>query len=153
MEDFFRSLNEPCKAVLEADWNRGVMYDWLDSIESIEEVQLAHPYRTRAIAAAQVKTDSIDATTLSHLLRADLIPRAHIPGAETRRLLEIVRQRLFPVRLRTMVKNRIHALVDRYPIALPTVSDLFGKKGRKYLPRVSLPATAQHLLSQDLKLL
>ena len=50
-------------------------------------------------------------------------------------------------------ENRIHALVDRYHIALPTVSDLFGKKGRRYLSRVSLPAAAQHLLSQDLKLL
>ncbi|MFQ5682549.1 MAG: hypothetical protein ACE5HC_04680 [Candidatus Binatia bacterium] len=56
MESFFRSLNEPCKAVLEAGWNWGVMYDWLESIQSVEEVQLAHPYRTRAIAAAQVKT-------------------------------------------------------------------------------------------------
>lgn len=153
VESFFQSLGEPCKAVLEAGWNWGVMYDWLESIESVEEVQLAHPYRTRAIAAAQVKTDSIDARTLSQLLRVGLIPRAHIPAAETRRLREMVRQRLFLVRLRTMVKNRVHALVDRYHVALPTVSDLFGKRGRRYLARVLLPASAQHLLTQDLKLL
>ena len=102
---------------------------------------------------AQVKTDSIHATTLSHLLPVDLIPRAHIPGAETQRLREKVRQRLLLVRLRTMVRNRIHALVDRYPIALPTVSELFGKKRRKYLSPVFLPDSAQHLLGQDLKLL
>jgi transposase len=153
VENFFRSLGEPCKAVLEAGWNWGVMYEWLEKIRSIKEIQLAHPYRTRAIAAAQVKTDSIDASTLSQLLRVGLIPRAYIPGSETRRLREIVRQRLFLVRLRTMVKNRIHALLDRYHVALPVVSDLFGKKGRKYLSRVLLPASAQHLLDQDLKLL
>lgn len=153
IETFFRTLNEPCKAVLEAGWNWGVMYDWLEQIENVEEVQLAHPQRVQAIAAAQVKTDSIDASTLSQLLRADLIPRAYIPGTETRRLREIVRQRLFLVRLRTMMKNRIHALLERHHVSLPSVSDLFGKKGRQYLSRVVLSVSAQQLLTQDLKLL
>lgn len=153
IEDLFRSLGKPCKAVLEAGWNWGVMYDWLERVESVVEIQLAHPYRTRAIAAAQVKTDSIDADTLCQLLRVGLIPRAHIPNFETRRLREIVRQRLFLVRLRTMVKNRIHALVDRYHVVLTGLSDVFGKKGRKYLSRVALPPSAQQLLTQDLKLI
>jgi transposase len=129
------------------------MYDWLEQIENVKEVQLAHPQRVQAIAAAQVKTDSIDASTLSQLLRADLIPRAYIPGTETRRLREIVRQRLFLVRFRTMMKNRIHALLERHHVSLPSVSDLFGKKGRQYLSRVVLTVSAQQLLTQDLKLL
>jgi len=29
--EFFKSLEEPCAAVLEAGWNWGVMYDWLPS--------------------------------------------------------------------------------------------------------------------------
>jgi transposase len=127
---------------------------WLTSlvkrIENVKEIQLAHPYRTRAIAAAQVKTDSIDADTHSQLLRAGLIPRAHIPSTETRRLREMVRQRLFLVRLRTMVKNRLHALLDRYHVPVPEVGDLFGKKGRKYLSRVVLSPAIQPLLTQDL---
>jgi transposase len=152
VESFFRSLGEPCRVVLEAGWNWGLMYDWLERVENVSEVQLAHPYRVRAIAAAQVKTDSIDARTLSQLLRAGLIPRAYIPGVETRQLREVVRQRLFLVRLQTMIKNRIHALVDRYHVALPAVSDLFGKGGRAYLSQVRLPGPAQTLLSQDLRL-
>jgi hypothetical protein len=90
---FFRALGEPCQAVLEAGWNWGLMYDWLEQLDSVTEIQLAHPYRTRAIAAAQVKTDAIDARTLAQLLRAGLIPRAHIPSADTRQLRELVRQR------------------------------------------------------------
>jgi transposase len=150
---FFRALGEPCQAVLEAGWNWGLMYDWLEQLDSVTEIQLAHPYRTRAIAAAQVKTDAIDARTLAQLLRAGLIPRAHIPSADTRQLRELVRQRLFLVRLRTMLKNRIHALVARHHVALPAVSDLFGQRGRKYLASVSLPGPAQELLAQDLRLL
>jgi transposase len=153
IQNFFLTLGEPCKAVLEAGWNWGVMYDWLERIENIHEIQLAHPYRTRAIAAAQVKTDSIDADTLCQLLRANLIPRAYIPSADTRKLKEIVRQRLFLVRLRTMLKNRIHALLDRHHVPVPQLSDLFGKKGRTYLSRLVLPGAAQELLCEDLRLL
>jgi transposase len=153
LERFFRALGEPCQAVLEAGWNWGLMYDWLEQVENVTEVQLAHPYRTRAIAAAQVKPDAIDAHTLAQLLRGGLIPRAHIPSADTRRLRDLVRQRLFLVRLRTMLKNRIHALLARHHVALPAVSDLFGKRGRQYLSGVLLPAGAQELLTQDLRLL
>ncbi len=153
IEAFFRSLGEPCRVVLEAGWNWGLMHDWLDRVDNVVEVQLAHPYGVRAIAAAQVKTDRIDARMLGQLLRAGLIPRAYIPGRETRHLREAVRQRLFLVRVRTMLKNRIHALLDRYHVVPPPVSDLFGKRGRNYLSAVKLPGLAQELLAQDLRLL
>ncbi|MFQ5881617.1 MAG: IS110 family transposase [Candidatus Methylomirabilales bacterium] len=153
LQAFFHSLGEPCQAVLEAGWNWGLMYDWLEQLHNVTAVQLAHPYRTRAIATAQVKTDAIDAHTLAQLLRAGLIPRAHIPSPDTRRLRELLRQRLFLVRLRTMLKNRIHTRLDRYHVPRPTVSDLFGKRGRQYLSRVLLPPGAQELLAQDLRLL
>ena len=50
---FFSNLAEPCRAVVEAGWNWGVMYDWLDTIENVSAVELAHPYRVLAIAAAK----------------------------------------------------------------------------------------------------
>jgi hypothetical protein len=53
------------------------------------DLHMAHPLRTRAIAAARVKTDAIDAKTLAHVLRAGLLPTARSarrvkrqPGAE-----------------------------------------------------------------------
>lgn len=153
VQEFFEGPDEPCKVVLEAGYNWGKMYDWLDQIEELDEVQLAHPYRVKAIAAAQVKTDSVDAGTLADLLRANLIPRAHIPSQETRALKEMVRQRLFLVRMRTMVKNRIHALLDRYRVPPPPGSDAFGKRGRDYLAKVCLEGGAREQLDQDLRLL
>lgn len=153
IDGFFRALREPCRVVLEAGWNWGAMYDWLERVENVVEVQLAHPFGVRAIAAAQVKTDRIDARMLGQLLRVGLIPRAYIPGRQTRQLREAVRQRLFLVRLRTMVKNRIHAMLDRYHAVPPPVSDLFGKRGRNYLGKLELPGLAQELLRQDLRLL
>jgi hypothetical protein len=82
IEGFFRSLGEPCRVVLEAGWNWGLMYDWLERVENVVEVQLAHPYGVRAIAAAQVKTDRIDARMLGQLLRVGLIPQAGGAGEE-----------------------------------------------------------------------
>jgi transposase len=52
-----------------------------------------------------------------------------------------------------MLKNRIHALLDRYHVVPPPVSDIFGKRGRDYLGKVELPGCAGQLLSQDLRLL
>jgi hypothetical protein len=47
----------------------------------------------RAIAAACIKTDRIDATILAHLARTDLLPAAYAPPVEVRELREVVRHR------------------------------------------------------------
>jgi transposase len=144
-------------AVLEAGRNWPVMYDWLE--ELVEEVTLAHPAKVRVIAEAKVKTDRIDSRMLAHLLRADLIPAAYVPGAVTREQRRRLRQRMFLVRLSTMVKNRIHTLIDRHPELSRQAggwSDLFGKAGRAWLESAcggELPAGEAHLLRTDLDLL
>ena len=96
---FFKSLEDRSKVVIEATWNWGRVHDLLESIEEVEEVVLAHPYKTRIIAEAQVKTDKLDARALAKLLRADLVARAYIPSVGTRRRKEVLRQRLFWVRV------------------------------------------------------
>jgi hypothetical protein len=57
-EEYCRSLGGPCRAVIEACWGWGKMHDMLEGIECIEEAVLAHPYKTRIIIEAQIKTDS-----------------------------------------------------------------------------------------------
>ena len=64
---------------MEACWNWGWLYDLLGQIDKVGEVVLAHPYKTRLIAEAQIKTDRIDAQTLAKLLRGDLIALASRP--------------------------------------------------------------------------
>jgi transposase len=76
-QGFFSNINGPTKAVLEAGRDWGVIYDLLEGI-GVEPV-LANPLKTRAIAEARIKTDTVDATLLADLLRADLIPVVHVP--------------------------------------------------------------------------
>lgn len=102
---------------------------------------LAHPLKVKAIADAKIKTDKIDATVLAHLLRADLVPEAWAPGEKARKLRIALRERMFYVRLRTMVKNRIVTVFDRYPeqtAQLKKLGDLFGKAGRQQLATLSV---------------
>jgi transposase len=117
-------------------------YGWEWLAELLEDagfdVHLAHPLRTRAIAAARVKTDAVDARTLAHLLRTGLLPEAYIAPPELRDLRDLLRHRATLVHLRTSIKNRVHALLARQGI-LPDHSDLFGKAGREYLTTLELP--------------
>jgi len=141
---------QPLKSVLEASYCWGPMYDWLDEVS--QEVILAHPAKVRAIAEARIKTDKIDSEMLAHLLRADLIPEAYAPSREVRAVKRVLRQRLFLVRVRTMLKNRVTALLAQHGIERPAVSDLFGRKGLAWLQGVDLPWPDDRLLAEDLDL-
>ena len=90
------------------------MHDWLE--HHTGEVALAHPMKLKAIAEARIKTDKIDATTLAEMLRCDLILRTHVSSPQARVIKRLLRHRIFLVRIRTMAKNRIHDLLDRYPL-------------------------------------
>jgi hypothetical protein len=50
----------------------------------------------------------VDARILADLLRGRLVPSVHIVGRESRQIKEVLRQRCFFVRQRTMLRNRIH---------------------------------------------
>lgn len=136
---FLERYRKNSHAVVEATRNWMVMYDWLDDI--CDDVVLAHPLKVKAIADAKIKTDKIDATVLAHLLRADLVPEAWAPGEKARELRIALRERMFYVRLRTMVKNRIVTVFDRYPeqtAQLKKLRDRFGKAGHQQLAALSV---------------
>lgn len=156
LKTFIRtSLNGNSKqttAVLEAGRNWQIVYDLLD--EELKEVKLAHPYKVKAIASAKIKTDKIDSKILAHLLRSDLIPEAYAPSRETRKAKDILRQRMFFVRLRTKIKNRVFMILERHPeISRPQVVDIFGKAGLLWLKNLKLSKPDDKLLKENLELL
>jgi len=145
--------NHDSSAVLEAGYNSLVMHDWLE--ELIGSVTLANPLKVKAIAEAKIKTDKIDSATLAHLLRCDLIPSAHVSSPAARIGKKLLRHRMFLVRLSTMVKNRIHSLMDGFPLIRDTRSmkDLFSKKGVGWLKQIELPRYARRILDSEISLL
>jgi transposase len=111
--------------------------------------------KVKAIAEAKIKTDKIDAKVLAHLLRTDLLPEAHVACPDTRQVRSVLRQRMFLIRLRTMVKNRISGMLDRYPElteSRPT-QELFGEKARAWLKVIEIKETDRRMLDEDLALI
>jgi transposase len=142
---FLELLGDPegTHVALEATYG----WEWLADLlaDAGFELHLAHPLRTRAIAAARVKTDAVDAATLAQLLRAGLLPEAYIAPRELRDVRELLRHRVTLVAMRSALKNRVHAILARHGVTHQH-ADLFGKAGRQFLATVELrPAPRQRI--------
>lgn len=138
------------KTVVEATRN------WMWFVRSLRdngcEVIMAHPFRTKAIAAAKIKTDSVDAATLCQLLRANLIPTSYIATESEVDDREFSRGRVNLVHDRTLLKNRIRAILGKENLNFPG-SDLFGKKGREWLGEQVLSEGKKQMTKNYLELI
>jgi len=109
----------------------------------------------------RTKTDKINSVALAHLLKTNLLPEAYVPTMEARTARQILRQRMFFVRLQTMTKNRITTLLDKYQEKLKNYqflknTDIFINKAIKLLKEnvfFILSEKERRILSQDLSLL
>jgi transposase len=93
-----------------------------DALADAVDLHLAHAKGVKAIASAKVKTDAADSRMLAHLLRADLLPRAHMIADELRPLRDVLRTRLRLVERRVAAQNSIARLLEKHNVR--DVSDL-----------------------------
>ena len=143
------------QTVLEASSYSYQVFDLIEDL--VSEIQIANPSKVRAIAEASIKTDKIDALTLARLLSAGYIPQTYIRSRDNRTVIGQLHQRMFLVRSRTRIKNRIHSFFDSQPEAVrrdqPRKRDLFGKAGRRWLNQAALPAAEDKMLKNMLQFL
>jgi transposase len=108
---YFRAIPTPAKVAIEAS---GTWWWIVDLLEELgHQPVLSNPKQTKAIAAARLKNDRVDAERLAVLLRGDLLPTVWIPPAEIREARELLRHRIQLVWTRTAIKNQILALLAR----------------------------------------
>jgi transposase len=138
LELFASSLAPDDRVVLESTGNALAIAGILEP--HVAEVVVANPMQVRAICHAKVKNDRFDARTLAELLAVDLIPRVWITDERTRALRRLTSRRAQLVRQRTRVKNEVSAVLVRNLKGRPPVSDVFGKRGRRWLAELELPA-------------
>jgi len=112
---------------------------------------LVHPLRCKAIASARLKNDKVDAAILGQLLRADLLPEAWIAPPAVRQLRALLRHRAQLVRLRTLLRNRIHAVLADYGHDRP--SGCWSGPGRAWMASLQLPAVSREVVDDDLALI
>lgn len=130
VDSLLTHFGQPPKLVVEATRN------WMWFTAALQargcEVELAHPLRVKAIAAARIKTDSIDAKTLCDLLRGNLIPRSYIATYDELDNRELSRGRISLVHDQTLLKNRLMAILSKDNLRF-SGTDMFGAGGREWL--------------------
>src|SRR5205823_5307636 len=128
----------------QSPWRPAAATDGLvDEMEKLgHQPKLAHPLEAKRRMGLTNKTDKLDARGLAILLRNGTLPEVWIPPSQLRDQRELLRLRMFLVRLRTQVKNRIHGTLGRYNVQVPG-TDLFGVEGRLQLS-ARLPELPTH---------
>jgi transposase len=151
LERFALSLGKEDHVVLEATGNTAAIVSALKSRAG--RVIVANPLKVRLIAEARIKTDKIDAAILAQLYASGFLPEVWTPNDATLALRRQVTRRTQIVRQRTRLKNEIHAVLAAHLIAPCPASDLFGKKGRKWLADQPLPLDERIGVEQRLRTL
>src|SRR5215510_1392011 len=95
--------------------------------------------QTKAIAAARLKNDRVDAERLALLLRGDLLPTVWIPPAALREARELVRHRIQLVWLRGVVRNRLQAMLARRNLQPTSGKSWLTQRGQRELKGLPLP--------------
>ena len=108
--------------------------------------------KLRIIAESVAKCDKLDAKVINELSRSNLkLPTCYMPDDEEFALREHLRARSDLVRIRTMLKNRIHAVLHRRAILTPPRMDLFTMAGRAFLNQVELDETGRTIVTRYLQ--
>src|SRR5258705_10248082 len=131
----------------------GGHYSWMvDEMEQSGHCpKLCNPLEAKRRMGLTKKTDTLDARGLAILLRNGTLPEVWIPPSELRDQRELLRLRIFLVRVRTRVKNRIHATLLRYNVQIEG-ADLFGVAARRQLGvrLTELPEHSRASIQQEL---
>jgi transposase len=152
--EFWRIFGElepgPIEVVFEATYGWSWFADLL--ADAGIAAHMAHPLATKAISAARVKNDAVDAKTLAHLLRTNLLAEAWIAPPAAREARRLVRTRAGLVRMRSRVQSQLHALLADLGV-IPELTTLFGPVGRRWLAELDLPVAARGRLDAGLRLI
>lgn len=133
--------------------------NWYWLVDEIEEAGcrplLAHAGKAKVMMGHINKTDKLDADGLSLLLHLGTLPQVWVPPGELRDERELPRTRMVLVRLRTTLKNRVHATLAKYGLTVEEATDLFAGRGRQALSGLlpHLPSETQRCLEQEFGLI
>lgn len=135
IRSYFSRLPNGSKVVLEATNNWAAFMEWTFDLPL--DIKLANPSKTRAIASAKIKTDTLDSRILADLLRTNFIAESYLAPKEVRDIRELVRYRMTMVRLRSQLKTRIRSVLFKVGERVST-ANILGPLARKTILKFSL---------------
>jgi hypothetical protein len=107
--------------------------------------------KIRATVVRKTKTDRRDARHILRLLSEDRFPTIWVPDPRVRDLRALVAHRMRLVRVRTMLRNGVHAIALNYRLTLGR--SLFTRQGLAQLQQLPLPTHTAHRREESLELL
>ena len=125
---------------------------WIKTYEEFERrnvrILLANPLKLK-LKQSSLKTDKVDSIKLARRLRNDDIEVSHVPGPETRRVIDLLRQRVMLVQERTRYLNRQHSLLDKYDYKVAAHNGAMScEKHQSYLDGLKLDSGDMVLIAQ-----
>lgn len=149
LREFLARLPPGSRIAIEASGSYGWVVDEME--RAGHSPRLANPVEAKRRMGLTRKTDKLDARGLAILLRNGTLPEVWIPPSELRDQRELLRLRIFLVRLRTRVKNRIHGSLQYHNFQI-LANDVFSAEGRRQLTArlPELPVHAREAVAQEL---
>jgi len=153
IQAFLENMPEGTPVALETVGN----WYWIaDEIEAAGCLPLlTHAAKAKVMMGNVNKTDKLDAKGLAKLLHLDSLPTVWLPPGEIRDERELHRTRMALSKLRTALKNRIHATLAKYGITSTEHSDIFAGAGRAWLKTTlsRLPPETRRCVTQEIEAL
>jgi len=123
-------LGPDAHIVVEATFNSFSLYDEL--VPRVGRIVVAHPSQTHGASKLHLKNDKVSSEILARLLASDFVQEVWVPDKTLRGLRSLVEYRWALTNSRVATMGRIHALLDKEIVHLPSTR-LMNKKGRCFL--------------------
>jgi transposase len=149
VEQFYASLPGPVTVGIESTGYALWFHALLHRLG--QEVVVGDAAQIRAMVVRKTKTDRRDAAHLLDLLKNGRFPAIWMPDPAMRDQRALITHRMRLVRMRTMVKNGVHAIALNHRLALGP--SLFTRSGVSQLQALALPPHTARRRSESLELL
>lgn len=116
LERFRQELNPDDVVAVEATGNSNYFYDQL--VKYVAEIVVVAPGQFDVIRRSVNKTDKNDARALAFFLSKGMLPRARVKKKSHREVSSLVETRDRLVKLRTVLLNKIHGLLNAQGVKL-----------------------------------
>ena len=149
VEQFYRALPGPVTVGIESTGYALWFHELMQRLG--HTLLVGEAAKIRAMVVRKTKTDRRDALHLLDLLKHDRLPAIWVPDPATRDLRALLAHRMRLVRMRTMVKNGLHAIALSY--RLVGGSKQLTRSRVAELQRLALPVHTGHRRDESLELL
>src|SRR5229473_1715114 len=149
VEQFYRALPGPVTVGIESTGYALWFHELMQRLG--HTLLVGEAAKIRAMVVRKTKTDRRDALHLLDLLKHERFPLVWIPDPATRDLRALVTHRMRLVRMRTMVKNGLHAIAMNRRLTLGP--SLWSQRGLAQLRDLALSPHTTQRRDESLQLL